>query len=44
MFQPRSKEELYDVQADLYELNNLADDPDYRFVMEDMRSRLHMKW
>lgn len=41
MFQPRPKEELYDVQADPYELNNLADDPEYRFVLEDMRSRLH---
>ncbi|NBC65965.1 MAG: sulfatase-like hydrolase/transferase [Bacteroidetes bacterium] len=41
MFRPRPKEELYNVQADPFELNNLADDPDYRFVLEEMRMRLN---
>ena len=43
MYQPRPKEELYDVKADPYELTNLANDPVYRFVLENMRLRLN-KW
>lgn len=41
MYRPRAREELYDVQADPWELNNLAEDPEYRYVMEQMRSRLN---
>jgi arylsulfatase A-like enzyme len=43
MYRPRPKEELYDVQADPYELNNLADDPQFQFVLEKMRGRLN-RW
>ena len=41
MFRPRPIEELYDVEVDPYELNNLAGDPAYGFVLEEMRSRLN---
>ena len=41
MFRPRPMEELYDVEADPYELNNLAGDPKYSFVLEEMRARLN---
>lgn len=41
MYQPRPKEELYDVEADPYELTNLANDPEYQFVLENMRLRLN---
>ena len=41
MYRPRPAEELFDVIADPYELNNLADDPNYSFVLEEMRSRLN---
>ena len=43
MFRPRPMEELFDVKADPWELNNLADDPKYKFVLEEMRSHLN-KW
>lgn len=41
MYHPRQREELYDVKADPYELNNLIDEPEYRYILEEMRSRLH---
>jgi N-sulfoglucosamine sulfohydrolase len=41
MYRPRLAEELFDVKTDPYELNNLAGDPEYSFVLEEMRSRLH---
>ena len=41
MYRPRPAEELFDVKADPYELYNLAGDPEYSFVLEEMRSRLN---
>lgn len=41
MFRPRPAEELFDVAADPYELNNLADNTEYGLVLEEMRSRLN---
>ncbi len=37
---PRPIEELYDVQKDPYELNNLALNKDYNYVLNDMKMRL----
>jgi arylsulfatase A-like enzyme len=39
----RPPEELYDVNADPYQLTNLADDPKYREVLEEMRIQ-QKKW
>ncbi len=39
-YQHRPAEEFYDVVNDPYELNNLADDPQYRPLMDPMRERL----
>ncbi len=40
-FEPRKpSEELYNLDADPYELNNLADDPASRTVLNDMRDRM----
>jgi len=36
-FQTKPMEELFDIQADPYEVNNLADDPKYRDVLIRMR-------
>ncbi|MCC5906884.1 MAG: sulfatase-like hydrolase/transferase [Balneolaceae bacterium] len=41
MYRPRPLEELFDVQADPWELNNLAEDPAYRFILEEKRSLLY---
>ena len=35
------EEELYDLRADPYELENLASDPAHGRVLEDRRARLH---
>ncbi|MDY6868015.1 MAG: DUF4976 domain-containing protein, partial [Chloroflexota bacterium] len=39
-FQPRPEEELYDLENDPHELKNLADDPEYRDVLNRIRSEL----
>ncbi|SHF27225.1 sulfatase [Vibrio gazogenes] len=39
-FEPRPQEELYDKVNDPYELNNLAQDPKYKAVLETMRQAL----
>jgi uncharacterized sulfatase len=39
----KSVEELYDVDADPHEIHNLADDPEYRDVLERMRGA-HLQW
>lgn len=40
---PRPAEELYDMQKDPFELDNLADDPEYAPVLRQMREALD-KW
>ena len=40
---PRPAEELYDLQDDPHELVNLADDPDHREALQELR-RLVAKW
>ena len=39
----RPPEELYDVKADPYQINNLINDPRLKPVLEDLRSR-HRQW
>lgn len=39
----RPEEELYDLENDPYELNNLADDPRYQDVLRELRGKLE-KW
>ena len=39
MADKRPAEELYDVNADPYQLTNLADDPKYKEVLEEMRKQ-----
>jgi N-sulfoglucosamine sulfohydrolase len=39
-FQPKPVEELYDTEDDYWEINNLADDPEYADVLERMRTAL----
>ena len=40
MFQPRPAEELYDTQNDPYEINNLANDPEYERELKRLRGAL----
>ena len=42
-FQTKPVEELYDTENDPYELNNLAEDPDYKVVLERMRKE-NYRW
>jgi arylsulfatase A-like enzyme len=37
---PRPREELYDTQADSFELHNLADDPAHKETLERLRQTL----
>ncbi len=39
-FEPRPAEELFDIDADPYETQNLATDPDYQEKLEEMRNLL----
>lgn len=39
----KPKEELYDLEADPYEVKNLADSPDHQAVLKDLRAALE-KW
>lgn len=39
----RPPEELYDVKADPFQLNNLAENPEYGEILEEMRGQ-HEKW
>jgi len=41
-YQYRPAEELYDISKDPWELNNLADDPQYRPVKESLRKELQV--
>jgi arylsulfatase A-like enzyme len=42
LYQPtRPVEELYDIVNDPFEINNLALDPDYDTILDDLRSRLY---
>jgi len=38
--QPRAAEELYDVVNDPYQMNNLAEKPEYKSTLDEMRGRL----
>jgi uncharacterized sulfatase len=39
-YEHRPPEELYDMQADPHEMNNLADDPEYAAIKEELSERL----
>jgi len=39
-YQPRAPEALYDLEADPYEVNNIASDPANRKILADLRGRL----
>lgn len=39
-FKPKSPEMLFDIEADPYEIHNLANDEAYKDILVDMRSRL----
>lgn len=40
LFEPRPAEFLFDIENDLWETKNLADDPEYKKVLEKMRNLL----
>ncbi len=40
-FEPKSPESLFDVEADPFETVNLAGDPDYSDILQEMRGRLY---
>lgn len=42
-FEPRPAEALYDISKDPHEVNNLADDPEHKKVLSEMRKRLAKK-
>ncbi|WP_372756146.1 sulfatase [Mariniflexile sp.] len=42
-FKPRSAEVLYDIENDLWETKNLANNPEYKSVLETMRRQLDME-
>ena len=42
-WKPKPSEELYDTENDPWEVNNLADDPEYREVLQRMR-RANKEW
>ncbi len=42
-FEPRLPEALYDLSSDHHETINLAGDPKYAEVLEDMRGRLRQR-
>ncbi len=42
-FQPKPVELLFDVESDPHEVINLASDPQYKTVLEDLRKRLRLK-
>lgn len=42
-FEPRPVEALYDVESDPHEVKNLAGDPKYKMILEDLRGRLFAK-
>lgn len=39
----KETEELYNLEEDPYELNNVADDPQYKEVLEELRA-VHLEW
>jgi hypothetical protein len=41
--QTKPEEELYDLESDPHELNNLADNPDYKEKLEELRQE-HQNW
>ena len=41
--QTKPNEELYDIEVDPHEINNLADDPAYRDKLEELRQE-HLNW
>ena len=42
-FERRPAEQLFDIQNDPHEVKNLASDPQYSAILEDLRNRLSMK-
>ena len=42
-FERRPAEQLFDIQNDPHEVKNLASDPKYSAILEDLRNRLSMK-